>query len=91
MTDSPPGSVYRFSSEHLAGSTNIFSQHQVGLARIIDMMKIMGHEPLIEIIGIVPDDIRSDDIGLSPAVESSIDKTALLVIETVSNTIHGGL
>lgn len=91
LAESPPGSIYHFNAQHLSDNSVIYSQHQVGLAKIIDMMKVMGHDPTIEIIGIVPGDIDSSEIGLSPEVASSVSKAALLVKETVFNNIDGGL
>ncbi len=91
LAESPPGSIYRFSPESLLNNGVVHSQHQVGLATIIDMMKVMGHDPDIEIIGIVPGDIESDEIGLSPPVASSVEKAAHLIHEMILNNTHGGV
>ncbi len=74
--DDKPGSIYRFPASHLYDSSNVFSLHDVGVKKIIDMLKLMGEEPDIEIIGIVPEDILTLDIGMSDSVKNSIPKAA---------------
>lgn len=73
-SDDKPGSIYKFSSEYLAPERTTFSLHDTGIKQIIDMLRIMGDNPLIEIIGVVPEDIETCNIGLSRAVEDSIPK-----------------
>ncbi len=92
--ESDPGSVYHFRAEHLKDDGSPYSQHQLGLASIVRMLKLLGHEPEIEVIGIVPGDIASDEIGLTPAVASSARRAAMMVREIIGGsaptTQHGG-
>ena len=92
--DSPPGSVYHFKASHLVDDGAAFSQHHIGLATIIRMLNILGHNPDIEVIGIVPADIVSDEIGLTPPVASSAQRAAMMVRELIgesaTTTQHGG-
>lgn len=81
--DSEPGSVYRFPAEKLSGCSEIFSQHQAGLAELVGMMKLAGYNPEMEIWGIVPSDVKSDEIGLTPAVEMAAGKAAEMIYESV--------
>jgi hydrogenase maturation protease len=69
-----PGSVYRFSPEHLISSKVTYSLHDLGVREIIKQLRLLGDEPDIEIIGIVPEDIETLEIGLSDSVRNSIPK-----------------
>ena len=69
-----PGSVYRFSPEHLISSKTIYSLHDLGVREIIKQLQLLGDLPEIEIIGIVPEDIGTLEIGLSDSVQKSIPK-----------------
>lgn len=69
-----PGSIYRFPASHIHDGGNIFSLHDMGVKKIIDMLRLTGEEPDIEIIGIVPEDIESLDMSLSDSVKKSIPK-----------------
>lgn len=79
-TDDVPGSIYRFPAKHLKGGGSMLSLHEVGVKKIIDMLKLMGHNPEIEIVGIVPEDIRSLEIGISESVRKSIPKAVECVL-----------
>lgn len=73
-TDDVPGSIYRFSSDHLVSRNYIYSLHDLGVKKLIDMLKLMGEYPEVEIIGIVPEDYTSFAIGISDSVRESIPK-----------------
>ena len=79
-----PGSIYRFSAEHLAAQENTFSMHDIGIRGIIDSLKIMGEQPSIEIIGIVPEDIATLDIGISDSVKGSIPQAVKQIIQAAA-------
>jgi hydrogenase maturation protease len=81
--DDSPGSVYRFPAEKLTMSTTGFSLHDAGVPSMIKMLDIMGEKPEIEIIGIVPEDITSLDIGISKSLEASIPRVMEIVHEAV--------
>lgn len=72
--DDAPGSIYRFAPEHLTSSKQIFSQHDIGVREIIRQLRLSGDDPKIEIIGIVPENIETLEIGLSDSVRNSIPK-----------------
>lgn len=73
-TDDTPGSIYRFSAEHLVERNYVYSLHDMGVKKLVDMLKLMGEYPEIEIIGIVPQDISTFAIGISDSVRESIPK-----------------
>lgn len=82
--DDEPGSIYRFPASHLTDCANKFSLHDVGVKKIIDMLMLMGEYPEIEIVGIVPEDIYSLDIGISDSVKKSIPKAVEYILEAAA-------
>ena len=83
--DDTPGSIYRFPAKHLSESGNKFSMHDFGVKKIIDMLALTGEEPEIEIIGIVPEDIQSFEIGISDSVMRSIPKAVEYALDAALN------
>ncbi len=83
QADDVPGSIYRFPAKHLTDSNNKFSLHEMGVKKIIDMLILTGENPEIEIIGIVPEDIHTLEIGISDSVKKSVPKAVELIIEAV--------
>lgn len=80
------GSIYRFNPEKSDPiSSNIISFHQVGILEIIKFLRLMGENPEIEIIGIVPEDIKTFNIGISDAVLKSVPKAIDLIMNSVLN------
>lgn len=79
-----PGSVYRFPASHLADCNNKFSLHDIGVKKIINMLMLMGESPEIEIIGIVPEDINSLDIGISDSVKNSIPEAVECIMQAAA-------
>ena len=73
-TDDRPGSIYRFSADHLVGHNYVYSLHDMGVKKLVDMLRLMGENPEIEIIGIVPEDYSSLDISISDSVKESIPR-----------------
>ena len=83
--DDTPGSIYRFHAKHLLEKGNKFTMHDVGVKKIIDMLALTGEEPEIEIIGIVPEDIHSFEIGISDSVMKSVPKAVEYVLDAALN------
>ena len=79
--DDAPGSIYRFPAKHLRDSNNKFSLHEMGVKKIIDMLTLTGETPEIEIIGIVPEDIHSLEIGISDSVKKSVPKAMEYILD----------
>lgn len=71
-TNAPAGSIYKFTPDYIKQSKQTYSLHDAGLKTIIDSLKLMGDNPNIEIIGIVPEDINTLDIGISDSIKKSI-------------------
>ncbi|HNX24282.1 MAG TPA: hydrogenase maturation protease [Spirochaetota bacterium] len=79
--DDKPGSVYKFPAKYLIDSNNKFSLHEMGVKKIIDMLSLTGENPEIEIIGVVPEDINSLEIGISDSVKKSIPKAVEYILD----------
>jgi hydrogenase maturation protease len=75
--DDSPGGVYCFKPGNILEEERTFSLHDVGIKSILRMLEIMGELPEVEIIGIVPEDISTFEIGISASVEKS-KKTRIL-------------
>jgi hydrogenase maturation protease len=82
--DDAPGSIYRFTPEHLAKTKITLSLHEIGIRRIIDTMRVMGEVPYIEIIGVVPEDIDTLDIGISDSVRGSIPRVVEQILDAAA-------
>ncbi|HQO39185.1 MAG TPA: hydrogenase maturation protease [Spirochaetota bacterium] len=82
-TDDVPGSIYRFPADSLVANNYVYSLHDLGVKKLVDMLKIMGENPEIEIIGIVPEDYSTLAIGMSDSVWESIPKAIAEVLKAV--------
>ncbi len=82
--DSEPGSIYRFKPEHAMPVKSAFSMHEGGITEVLGMMKLMGHSPEVEIIGIVPENITTMDINLSDAVKRSVPRAIELILSAAT-------
>ena len=83
--DDTPGSIYRFPAKHLSERGNKFTMHDVGVKKVIDMLTLTGEEPEIEIIGIVPEDFNSFEIGISDSVMRSVPKAVEYALDAALN------
>ena len=79
-----PGSVYRFSPDHLDGRKQLFSFHDFGIREILQSLRIMGENPVVEIIGIVPEDIDTLDIGISDSLRESLPQVVREVLNAAA-------
>ncbi|MEJ5360841.1 MAG: HyaD/HybD family hydrogenase maturation endopeptidase [Spirochaetota bacterium] len=79
-----PGSIYRFDGKHLKAKTPNVSLHEMGIAEVLKVLRVQGYSPEVEVIGIVPEDVASLDITLSPLVAESIPKVVDLILDSVT-------
>ncbi len=84
-TDDRPGSIYRFTPGHAVGSFSSFSLHEVGIMEVIRNLNLLGENPRIEFIGIVPEDISTLSIGMTPEVEKSIPRAVDQIFYAATN------
>ena len=80
-----PGSIYRFKPEHANESRSNMSLHEMGIMEVINLMKIMGMEPDIEFVGIIPEDINTFNISISQAVKNSIPRAVEEILDAATN------
>jgi len=83
--DDVPGSIYRFPAKHLKDGNNKFSLHEMGVKKLVDMLTLTGETPDIEIIGIVPEDIHTLEIGISDSVKKTIPKAVEYILNAAAN------
>lgn len=84
--DDCPGSVYRIRPEWLMDKPMGFSLHEVGIMEVIRTLRMLGENPDIEIVGIVPEDISTMEMSLSGPVSRAIVRAADCVIEIINET-----
>jgi len=82
--DDDPGSIYRFTPDRIQETGQPFSLHQVGIKSVLDLLRIRGENPNVEIIGIVPEDIESTEIGISDSVKRSIPRVVDEILNSIS-------
>lgn len=83
--DDAPGSVYRFASRFLRRGRVVHLVPSFSIRSLIDQLSLLGHDPAVEIIGIVPEDIDSYEIGMSNALHSSFAR----VIDEIMSAVIG--
>lgn len=79
-----PGSIYRFKPDHAVQARRMLSLHEGGITDVLNTMRLMGHTPEVEIIGIVPEDITTLDIALSEAVRKSMPRAIDIVLNAAT-------
>ena len=84
-TNDKPGSIYRFTPEHAVESRARFSLHEVGIMEVIKTLRIMDHNPEIEFVGIVPDNICDIDTNISQAVRESIPRAVDVILDAATH------
>ncbi len=79
-----PGSICRFGANHLVSRLPVVSLHELGVAEALNILRIKGKEPIVEVIGIVPD--NTDDLytNFSSSVAESIPKVVDLILDSIT-------
>lgn len=70
--DDSPGSFYHFPPQYIRQNSMVNIFHSFNIPELLFHLENVGQKPDVEIIGIVPEDISSCEIGLSSPVEKSI-------------------
>ncbi len=79
--DDAPGSVYRLKPEHCISGNSRLSLHEVGIMQVLRTLRLLGDDPVIEIIGIVPQDVTTLDMTISEPVRRSIPIAVKTVLD----------
>jgi hydrogenase maturation protease len=61
------------------------SLHEIGITEIIDMLRLLGENPEIEIIGVVPEDISTLHMDISTSVRRSIPLAVIQIMDAAMN------
>ena len=77
-----PGSIYRIDASDLQNSSAIHA-HGISVKHLIDTLELLQYRPEIKIIGIIPDDIVSDEIGLSESVLASFSRIDTIIADLI--------
>jgi hydrogenase maturation protease len=83
--DDEPGSIYRFKPEDAMRSRASLSLHEVGITEVIDLLRLLGENPEVEIIGIVPEDISTLHMDISTPVRRSIPQAVIQIMDAAMN------
>ncbi|MCX7738469.1 MAG: HyaD/HybD family hydrogenase maturation endopeptidase [Hydrogenothermaceae bacterium] len=68
--DDKVGSVHRIEGESVKRLlTNHRTAHEVGIGEVMEMISLLDRSPKVVIIGVVPEDVYTPRIGLSPSLE----------------------
>ena len=79
-----PGSIYRFGREQIEGIQVYYSRtaHELGLPQVLNFTRLSGYDPHLVILGVIPEAIRSLEIGLSETLrERAFPKIISLILE----------
>jgi hydrogenase maturation protease len=80
-----PGSVYRIPGSGVKRRRHGYPFQVFCVEDLLLMLRLMGSEPEVEIIGIVPEDIDSVEIGCSESLKRAMPK----IINEVMNAARG--
>ncbi len=76
-----PGSVYRLTPEDLSGIGSYHqTAHEVEVLQMLELTPLTGKMAETVIIGVVPEDISSSEIGLTETLEDEPFKTAVFQV-----------
>jgi hydrogenase maturation protease len=84
-TNDRPGSVYRFTPENTVSHGNRMSLHEIGIFEVIKTLRLMGENPEIEFVGIVPEDVSTFDISISDSVKEAVPRAIEEIINAAKN------
>jgi hydrogenase maturation protease len=84
-TNDKPGSVYRFTPEHAVETRAQYSLHEVGIMEVIRTLRLLEHNPEIEFVGVVPENISDLDTNISQAVRESIPRAVEVILDAATH------
>ncbi len=86
-TDDRAGSIYRFPASHIRKKTILEFTPSFSLRELLFHLELMNNSPEVEIIGIVPEDISSMKMGISPLLQTSVPRIMEVVKLSVEDMI----
>lgn len=84
-TDDQPGSIYKMDLSVIEEDTvRSLSLHQIGLNSVFKMASLMDINPEVILVGIVPKDYQTYQIGLSREAERAIPQAIETIFEEIN-------
>ena len=81
-----PGSIYRLPSEVLLGMGQYRkTAHEVEIVEMLEMCSVLDKHATVTILGIIPEDIESVEIGLTSTLEEKFDGFISQAIQEIEN------
>lgn len=94
MTDAPPGTMYRLSRAQLLdlGPSMQPTAHEVEPLELLKLAEVLGEPPDMVLIGIVPADAQTMQLGLTPPLEAAfMTYVDAVVAELRASGVHAQL
>ena len=80
----PPGSIFHFPLTELQSKLPVDSAHDVNITELFRQLELYGETPVVELIGIVPEDVTTFAMELSESVAVAIPK----VVEMINGLVE---
>ncbi|WP_417334351.1 HyaD/HybD family hydrogenase maturation endopeptidase [Halarcobacter sp.] len=81
-----PGSIYRLPSEVLLGMGQYRkTAHEVEIVEMLEICSVLDKHATVTILGIIPEDIESVEIGLTSTLEEKFDGFISQAIQEIEN------
>jgi len=83
FADGAPGEVRILPEGQVPGKSNPFYGHHGSIQDIIDTVAALWERPHTTVVGVIPADCASYEIGLSPELHGSVDRAADLIAKMI--------
>ena len=84
--DDAPGSIYRLPAEEMMGLGSYrHTAHEVEIVEMLEICSLLEEMAEVTILGIVPKDIESVEIGLTPELEAHFSEYVTHVLKELEN------
>lgn len=84
--DEPAGTIYHLPSDALLGLGNSRNTvHEIEVVQMIEIGSLMGVQTLVSVVGIIPHDILSVEIDLSPAIKKEFTRWIDTVLSALTD------
>ncbi len=80
-----PGSIYHYPLSELKLQTKDSSSHDLNISHLFELLKLLDNDPVVECIGIVPEDYSTYDMTLTETLTAIVPKVINKIEEIVHN------
>jgi hydrogenase maturation protease len=84
LADGAPGSVYRFPVHCVRPGNSRSLVPPFNIRDLVTQVRFAGERPEVEVIGVVPEDVDSLEIGLSDSVKNSLPSIVREVLKAAA-------